>query len=400
VTARIAHSGAIAILALGGALALFSCWRAPLRGTVFGPEHDPFRNEGHVDAEEVKSEPVYRLLLLGDGGEPGRDDATLSLLGEWGNAHPARTATVFLGDNLYPAGLQSAPAARAYGEKILLQQLEATRSHEVFIPGNHDWGLAPFQRAARGVLRNQQEFIEKHGATFDPKEGCPGPVALELAKPSRKLAGGLTVIALDLNWWLLTEADRPVCQGIANTEDFIARLREELHKRRAQNVVVVAHHPIRSGGEHGGLTRGFWTDLGVAIFYRFYTVQDIVEPHYQDMVRVIGEVLSEDPPLAMVGGHDHSLQIIDGGNEARLVVVSGAASNTTGVTSIEGTLFAHAHKGFVVFDFHEAKENADGALVVSVIETGRGERPVFSLALDLARAQAPPQPVPAKVPKP
>ena len=40
----------------------------------------------------------------------------------------------------------------------------------------------------------------------------------------------------------------------------------------------------------------------------------------------------------MVGGHDHSLQILDGGHEARLVVVSGSATKVSGVTSIDGWL--------------------------------------------------------------
>ena len=390
-----------ALLSVGCALGLFACWRAPLRGIDFGPTHDPFRNEGYVDVDEIKSEPIYRLVLVGDGGEPGRDDPTLALLGKWGDAHPARTAVVFLGDNLYPAGLPFQGNGRARGEAILLQQIRATRARELFIPGNHDWGWSALRRGPRGVLINEQKFIESHGAGFDPKNGCPGPVAVELLPSSNALAGGLTVIALDLDWWLLPEPARPVCEGIASTDDFIARLRDELHKRRAENVVVVAHHPIRSGGPHGGLTRGFWTDLGVSLYYRAYSVQDLIEPHYEEMVKVLGKVLAEDPPLAMVGGHDHSLQILDGGNEARLVVVSGAASNVTGVTSIEGTLFAHAHKGFVVFDFHRANETADGVLLVNVVETGRGERPIFSLALDLAREKATPQPVPPKkVPAP
>jgi len=139
-------------LALAAALAPLACWRAPMRGIDFGPEHDPYRNQGHVDAAEIRSPPVFRLLLLGDGGEPGRDDATFALLGEWGNAHAERTAVVFLGDNLYPAGLQRAPAARAYGESVLLQQVHATRARELFIPGNHDWGLAPFQRASLTMI--------------------------------------------------------------------------------------------------------------------------------------------------------------------------------------------------------------------------------------------------------
>jgi hypothetical protein len=379
------------------ALALLACWRAPLRGIDFGPNHDPFR-KGDVEAEEIASEPVHRLVLIGDGGEPGRDDPTLALLGEWGNAHPERTTIVFLGDNLYPAGLPSRGRGRAYGEGVLLQQLRATRAHEIFIPGNHDWGWATtgFPRAARALLANEQSFIEAQGAAFVPKDGCPGPATQQIVRPSRALAGGLTLIALDLNWWLLPESERPVCKGIASTDEFIAHLRDELHRHRGENVVVVAHHPIRSGGPHGGFTRGFWTDLGVKLYYRAYTVQDLLEPHYEEMVKVLGNVLAEDPPLAMIGGHDHSIQIIDGKPEARLVVVSGSASNTTGVTAIDGTLFAHAHKGFVVFDFHRTKGTHDGVLLVNVVETGRGERAIFSLALDLAREKAPPQKVPPK----
>jgi hypothetical protein len=42
----------------------------------------------------------------------------------------------------------------------------------------------------------------------------------------------------------------------------------------------------------------------------------------------------------MVGGHDHSLQILDGGRKRGVVVVSGSASNTSGVSRSRGTLFA------------------------------------------------------------
>ena len=346
---------------------------------------------------------MYRLILVGDGGDPGAEDPTLALLQKWGDAAPARTTAIFLGDNVYPAGVQNAGPARQRGEAILLQQLNATHARKLFIPGNHDWGYTQFRQGRPSILKNEQTYIESHAeleASFVPKEGCPGPTAVQLLPPSRKFAGGITILALDLYWWYLREAQRPVCDGIKTTDDFIERLRAELAARRGQNVIVVAHHPIRSGGPHGGYTRGFWADFGVSIFYRFYTVQDLIEPTYHEMVRVIGEVLAENPPLAMVGGHDHSLQILEGGDQARLIVVSGASSGITGVTSTDGTLFAHAHRGFIVFDFHQAKENRDGLLVANVVETGRGDKPVFSLALDLAREANLPKPVPAKTQKP
>jgi len=384
------------LLGAGGLLLLVACFRAPLRGSDFIADRDPYLRHGYIQPEHLEGEPVYRLLLAGDGGDAFKDDPTLSLLGRWGNVHPERTTAIFLGDNVYPAGLQNADRAR--GEAILRRQLESTRASKLFLPGNHDWGFTGVQRLGPGVLGNQQEFLEsqaRRAVDFEPEDGCPGPVPVELIQPGETLPGGLTLLLLDLHWWLLAEEERPVCEGIADTAAFLERLRTELAQRRSQNVVVAAHHPIRSGGPHGGFTRGFWFDLGVSIFYRLYTVQDLIEPGYREMIRVLSEALAENPPLAVVGGHDHSLQVLDGGDEARLVVISGAASRVTRVTSLESTLFAHAHRGFVVFDFYQSEAKREGILLVHVVETGRGEDPVFTLALDLGREEAPPQEIPA-----
>ena len=391
------HPSRRLLIGAGCALAVVACFRAPLRGSDFVADRDPYLREGHLEPERLEGEPVYRLLLAGDGGANLRGDPTLALLGEWGDVHPDRTTAIFLGDNVYPAGLQSGDRAR--GEAILRRQLQSTRARKLFIPGNHDWGFTGVQRLRPGLLGNEQAFLESQarlGVDFEPRDGCPGPVPLQLLEPGGPLPGGLTVLLLDLHWWLLAERERPVCEGIADTAAFLERFRAELERRRLENVVVVAHHPIRSGGPHGGYTRGFWFDLGVSIFYRVYTVQDLIEPGYREMVRVLSNVLAEYPPLAMVGGHDHSLQILDGGDEARLVVVSGAASRVSRVTSLESTLFAHAHLGFVVFDFYQAEAKRDGVLLVHVVETGRGKDPVFTLGLDLGREEAPPQEIPAE----
>jgi hypothetical protein len=98
-------------------------------------------------------------------------------------------------------------------------------------------------------------------------------------------------------------------------------------------------------------------------------------------------VLAEIPPLAMVGGHDHSLQIIEGGDEARSDRRERCVVEVTAVTAIEGTLFAHAHRGFVVFDFHAAKKNDRRRAGRERRRDGRGDKPVFSLALDLEREE-------------
>ena len=91
----------------------------------------------------------------------------------------------------------------------------------------------------------------------------------------------------------------------------------------------------------------------------------------------------------------------DGGKKSGLVVVlPGGPGTRDFLPWVDGTLFAHAHRGFVVFDFHAAKKTPGGALVVNVVETGRGEKPVYSLALDLEREEKLPERVPSRLPSP
>jgi len=384
----------IAGLALGCAIQS-GCWWTPLRGPNFGPFAAFFRKEGLPEVPRRSDRPVYRVILIGDGGAPLPDDPTLALLRKWGDELPGRTAVVFLGDNVYPAGVQ--PSNPKAGE-VLLQQLQATRATKLFVPGNHDWGYSGRQWLVPGVLAKEQAFIEAHAnmaADFLPKNGCPGPSEMELVPPGKSLTGGLILVAVDLHWWLLDEKDRPACEGIADTSAFLKRFGAVLEAHREGNVLVVAHHPIRSGGPHGGQSRGFWLDLGVTIAHPFYKGPDLFEPGYQTMVRLLEKEMAADPPLAMIGGHDHSLQVIDGGRFTRVVIVSGAASRLSTVTSVDGTLFAHAHLGFVVMDFFRL--GTEETCLVHVVETSRGDDPVFTVALDLKKKEVPAAPLPAPV---
>lgn len=376
------------LLAACVTVALYAtCGRPILRGPDFGPHGEPYRKQGPPEIPPRDEAPVFRIILAGDAGAAVSEDPTLALLGRWGDELPDRTRVVYLGDNVYPAGLQDADRER--GEAVLLRQIRATRAPKLFLPGNHDWGHRGTQWLRPGVLENQQAFIEAHAdlaADFEPKNGCPGPSEVELLPAGEGLDGGLVLLVLDLHWWLLPETERPSCKGVADTTAFLERFRERLAAHRNGNLIVAAHHPIRSGGPHGGQTRGFWTDLGLSLAYRFYIVQDLFEPGYRDMVRLLEEPMRDHPPLAMVGGHDHGLQVIDGGDVARLVIVSGAASTVSGVTAIEGTLFAHAHLGFVVMDF--LRVDGEETLLVHVVQTDRGRDPVFTLAIDLEGEQA------------
>jgi hypothetical protein len=371
----------LALLLIAGFLHLADtgCVRAPLRGPNYGASSKAHVYDAYV-AWRQDDEPIYRVILAGDAGAVGPDSPVLRLLARWGNAFPERTAVLFLGDNIYPAGLQDNDPS--HGEVILRRLLKTTRAFKLFLPGNHDWGYRRQQRRTR-IVGNQQAFIERHGdeADFRPKNGCPGPDLLPLLEAGEGLKGGLVIVALDLHWWLVPEDSRPPCEGIDDTKVFVERLEAILEEHRDHNLVVAAHHPLKTAGPHGGHTRGFWADLVVRIIYRFYTIQDVMEPSYTEMVGVLSKALAEHPPLAVVAGHDHNLQVLEGGDTSRLAIVSGAFSRLTTVTAIEETLFAHAQLGFVVMDFYAGEDGRD-TVVVRVIESGSDEQ-VFAATYDL-----------------
>jgi hypothetical protein len=328
--------------------------------------------------------PAHRLILIGDAGLTNGSEATLAELGRWSAEPPGRTAVAFLGDNLYPRGLGEEDER---GEAILLRQLRATPARKVFVPGNHDWG-EPWWSAE--TLGRQQRFIDgftESPAALLPKGGCPGPAVETLAAPGDGTSKAIRLVAIDLDWWLLDADDRPTCDGVASEADFVRALERTLREHAGDHVVMVAHHPIRTGGPHGGYGRSFFArELLPVAGWLGITVHDLDAKRYREMLAKLRPAFAAAPPLVYASGHDHNLQVIEGRGDAGTLVVSGAASakNVTTVTAIARTLYAHAHQGFVVVDFYGDQDFGDALagdrVMLRVIETGR-TRPMFEMEL-------------------
>ncbi|MEO2167634.1 MAG: metallophosphoesterase [bacterium] len=322
----------------------------------------------------------YRIILIGDTGDPGEVEPSHGALGVWGNAAPSRTTVLFLGDNLYMSGLTDDDRER--GEGILRQQLESTRAQKIFVPGNHDWG--GFNPTRAHILYNQEEFIEAAGAEnarFRPKGGCPGPSVVELAPAGADGRGAVVAILMDTQWWWVPADKRVDCPGRNSAAEIVAALDAELKRHADDLVVVAAHHPFTSASAHGGMPRGFLGDLfeNAVLGLGFY-LQDLGEPQYIEMTTQLSEPLKKNPPLVYAAGHDHALQILDGGELAGVQVVSGAGSENkvSPVTNIDETIFAHAHTGFGVIDVMGPAEAPE--VVLRVIEPGQ-YNPVFDLEI-------------------
>jgi hypothetical protein len=358
-----------------------------------------------VPASAAPAPPLHAvaesLFLIGDAGHPasGGEPVLIALRHQLERSGGPATV-VFLGDNLYPAGLPAPDhLERPEMERRLDDQVDAVKdaaARVVFIPGNHDWAKGgPDGWAA---VRREEERVEARGGanvSFLPNDGCPGPEIVDAGDRLR-------LVALDTQWWL-HDHDRPEHPGSScpadSEEEIVAALRSAIEGAGGRDVVVLGHHPLQSGGPHGGrfgvkqhlfpLTE--WKKnlyLPLPLVGSIYplargaglTPQDIPSGEYRRMRDALAGAMRGHWPLAWASGHEHVLQVIESSAWGR-VLVSGAGiyGHVTYVRGVPGSLFGAARPGFMRIDFLR-----DGSRRLSVIEVGRdgGYRETFARILE------------------
>jgi hypothetical protein len=307
------------------------------------------------------------VFLIGDAGEPDPRLPALALdsLAVQAAAVGSRGTIVFLGDNVYPAGTADSVAVNY---QDALRRLDAqirtvpSGGTGIFLPGNHDWsddgqgGLFGAGTAADGlfVVRRQATVIPQRprnpGATVMmlPRGGCPGPVVVDKER--------VRLVLLDSQWWLHNYivrdavSDDPERGCSTHTIAAVTQaIRDSLRTTRpGQQVVVAAHHPLMTGGPHGGYCGA------LALFRRLAnTSQDLFGKAYTMMRDSVNAAMATRPPLVYAAGHDHSLQVIRG-RSSSYALVSGAGSIGKGecAARLRQSLYVgQATSGFMRLDF-------------------------------------------------
>jgi hypothetical protein len=307
------------------------------------------------------------LLLIGDAGEPDPRTVGVPLdsLRLHAAAAPERTIILFLGDNVYPEGIpEEGRAERADAVRRLESQIGAVPpgARAIFIPGNHDWAYSgPFGLFA---VRQQEGLIRTLARGRDivmlPGDGCPGPVTIA--------SGRMRLILLDTQWWLhdfiVRDSTSRCREGIAGVT---AELRRQVGASQAGQVTLVAaHHPLMTGGEHGGY-------CGVTgPIHRFGNrSQDIMSSRNRRMRDSLEAAFSVQPPLAYIAGHEHNLQVLRGGRSVRYMLVSGAGSLSRLACAVrlrESYFVMQRRVGFMRLDILRQK-----GVLLRVYAYGRGD---------------------------
>ncbi len=331
---------------------------------------------------------VQTLVLIGDAGEPALKGESVmdALAGELAR-DPSRTAVLFLGDNLYPSGLGPVGTReRAEQERRLDKQVEVVRASGalgIFVPGNHDW--AGEKEDGWNAIRREGERIDAVGAPsveMLPKGGCPGPAV-------RDVGATLRLVLLDTQWWLhaFAKPRDPDSSCAQDSEaEVLAALNDALQTAGTRHVVVAAHHPLASGGPHGGyftlkqhlfplteLKKSLWIPLPIiGSIYPLarqagHTPQDLSSAENTHMRNALETVLKEHPPLVFAAGHEHTLQVL-GGTSARHLLVSGAGiyDHESSVKKLPQTRYASGSAGFMRLEVERA-----GRVRLAVIEVDK-----------------------------
>lgn len=372
----------VVLLVLLSNLALFVCviyWLGvtepdalTVDGKNYDAQADPYIAERVDNLPQAKGTLVARLVLVGDAGDLAEDNLdNLAMLKTWSQEFKEITTTLYLGDNIYSYGFELDKRERS--EEILKAQLEAGGDRKILIPGNHDWGYLHGNLVERIIA--QQEYVDNWpNAEFHPRNGCPGPEVVRLVGKDVGLDRALTLIVLDTQWFL-SPGNRPACDNTAFYE-IMVRLEQLLEEYKDDYLIVASHHPVQTTGVHGGFKRGFLQ----RVFQNLSGYQATLgKPLYEAIMGDYKVALSSGRPLMYVAGHEHSLQLHEGGETAQYLLVSGAGAvkKVNDVTAGPDTLFAHAHAGFSVLDLYD--HGGSTRMILRMVESGKGE--VFSMVL-------------------
>lgn len=307
----------------------------------------------------------FNVYLIGDAGKVTVNEATYKKFLQQQVNDSVPSAIVFLGDNIYPKGMPGTQhKKRVKSEEILQASVNLVpgfKGEIIFVPGNHDWKRGNPQ--GLNFILNQQAWIDslhKSNIKLLPGDGCPGPTEVALND-------NLVLVIIDTQWWLhpwnKPEGETSLCE-CKTRADLLVLVEDALRRNADKRVIVAAHHPLITYGEHGGVY-GFkdhvfpLTELNPKLYlplpvigslyplYRsvFGSIQDLPHAEYKKFIAEMMPVLERYPGVIYASGHDHSLQYIEKNNVS--YIVSGGGAKHGNVKKKKHSLYAASDYGYV-----------------------------------------------------
>ncbi len=316
---------------------------------------------------------LQRIVLVGDGGALTNGKHPVAEAIRKNIKLDKKTSVVYLGDNLYDAGLPDDQSIYySDGKAILDAQLsvaDSTDARVFMLPGNHDWNNG--SRGGYEAVVRQQQYVDlifgRQNVYFYPKDGCPGPEEIDLGD-------SVTLIIFDSQWWI-HPYEKPGIESdceCKTTDELITRLEEIIAKNAKKLVILACHHPFKTNSVHGGFftfkqhifpftdaRKNLYIPLpGLGSVYPiarsvFGTPQDLSHPAYANMINQVTNAVKSHGNVVFAAGHDHGLQLIK--DSSLHYIVSGGGCKTNRVSPGKKSLFVDQETGFAVMEVSKNK---------------------------------------------
>ena len=249
------------------------------------PHANPIKHES-TDAE-------YCFFAVGDTGLASERRQAVIQQMQTQQESRKPDSIVLVGDNFYDSGVQSIDDR--HWQMHFERPFSAARFPMPFYAclGNHDY---------RGNVGAQLEYSRTH-----PRWNMPATYYSFVQRIDDQC--DVHFIVLDTT---------PIDEGGYSTDSQVRWLENELKRSTSQYKIVIGHHPLYTGGEHGRSQRNF---------------------------KHLSRLFDQFQIDLYICGHDHDLQLHDTG-KGWLHLVSGAGSKLRSVNWVQTTLFAQAASGF------------------------------------------------------
>ena len=354
------------------------------------------RNQPYVNirykSESVITSPMkpgYQVLFTGNFRDPDGGKANLMLLQNLMQSASKNSATVLLGNYVFPEGLPD-DEEKTYEEKSarlekLLQRFKNYQGELMMIPGNRDWENGGIDGPEK--LRNLEAFIEdffENENVFLPDNTCPGPVEIDLTE-------NITLLVFDSQWWLQNDSKYTSdfdCDfdELETEEDYrreiLLSVRDALERNKHKQIIFASHHPLYSSGRYGGhfpaeenlfpllaLNKYLWVPLPGFLYTgarKFMgTPQDLSHPEYKELRQSLARLFKDYNNITYIAAHDYNLQYTH--RQGLHHIVSGGATTKDYTAKKKKNDFGYSSTGIGRLNFY-----TNGDVVLQFIKPDPG----------------------------
>jgi len=290
-----------------------------------------YQNNSTSNKKPLSKEISHTFYLIGDAGNANLNQSTpaLNLLKDDVSKADKNGTLIFLGDNIYPKGLDKKSELSKHRLQAQIDLGKSFKGNTIFLPGNHDW------YSGLDALKDQEKMVEKALGkdSFLPENGCP------IEKVS--ISDDIILIVIDTQWYLTNWNNHPKINDdcdIKTREKFFDELESQLKKAQGKTAIIAMHHPMFTQGSHGG-NYSFGSHmkplpiLGTVknILRKTTGISnaDLQNKKYNELKKRIVTLAQENEKTIFVSGHEHSLQYIVENNIPQIVSGSGSKKSAT-----------------------------------------------------------------------